>query len=122
MKRTTLGSTFGVIFILSIFIIGIGHSQGDYDICPECYNSDMAVRFYFIGLLIIGMGIHSKKEYLETEEIIFDIESEPILHTDEATEGLQFAGEGIVESGDGQLQSPYTHSLRILSQYNRKSR
>lgn len=69
----------------------------------------MAFRFLAVGIILIVGGIYFKKEFLRVEKIIFEIESLPLLKTDEAVDGVPFAGEGVVEPEEGKvLYSPYT--------------
>jgi LemA protein len=80
----------------------------------------LAVKFFACGFVIIIASIYFKMKFLKTENIIFDIESQPLLETNEATDGVLFSGEGVVETdGDKVLRSIYTktkcvyfHSIR----------
>lgn len=105
MKRITFYSTVGVIAFFSFFIIILSTKH-----CKVCFStSAMAIKFFAVGLVTMGGSLYFKKKFLETEEIIFNVESEPILHTDEATDEVPFAGEGVIENKEGQiLRSPYT--------------
>jgi len=66
---------------------------------------------YVCGIITAVGGIYFASEFLKVEKIIFDIESLPLLETDEAVEGVPFAGEGIIEPENGKiLKSPYTNT------------
>ncbi len=105
MKRITLISTFSLLWLICLLIV-IFPGRG----CRECFSPPvMAVKFFLCGLLIIISTIYFTKEFQKFEKIIFDIESLPLLETDEAVDGVPFVGEGIVEpEGEEILRSPYT--------------
>ncbi len=107
MNRITFLSTIGAIGLACFFIIVIGG-----DDCDSCYSpAAMAIRFLICGLTIITGSIYFTKKFLKTEGLIFKVESQPILKTDEAVDGVSFAGEGIIESDGGKLlTSPYTNT------------
>jgi len=107
MKRITFISTILAIAAICFFVIII---SGEH--CDECFSPPvMAMKFLVCGLVIIAGSIYFKAEYLKTESIIFDIESEPIRETDEAVDDVPFAGNGIIESDDDKtINSPYTNT------------
>jgi LemA protein len=105
MKRITLFSTVGTIVIICFIIITLSGND-----CDECFSAPvMAVKFFISGLVIIIGSIYFTRLFLRIENIIFDIESQPLLETEEAASEVPFAGEGVVESeGEKILTSPYT--------------
>jgi LemA protein len=104
MKRITLRSTIATILLICLVIIIM---SGDH--CDECFSAPvMAIKFLICSLVIIVGAIYFTLGYLKTESIIFDIESEPLRETDEATEGVPFVGSGIIESEEEKIiNSPY---------------
>jgi len=105
MKRITFGSTIASLGLICFLIIAFSVED-----CEECFSAPvMAIKFFISGLVIAIGGIYFTKEFLKAEKIIFEIESLPLLKTDEATEGVPFAGEGIVEA-EKILKSPYTNT------------
>ncbi|MFA6097688.1 MAG: LemA family protein [Candidatus Paceibacterota bacterium] len=105
MRRITFYSAVAVIAAVCFFIVIAGG-----DDCDDCYTLPvMSAKFMLSGLVIIVGSIYFRKKYLETEGLIFDIESEPLLETNEATSDVSFAGEGVIEAIDGNvLTSAYT--------------
>lgn len=105
MTRITTYSTIAKIaFIVLIIVILTG------DDCDECFSATvMALKFFVSGLVMMTASVYFKIKFLKTENIIFDVESQPLLETDEATDGVPFAGEGVVES-DRIIKSPYTNT------------
>lgn len=105
MKRITLTSSLLVISIICLLILAIGG-----DNCDACYSASMmAARFLVCGLVVMIGTIYFKEEFLKAEKIIFDVEAEPLRETDEAVDGVPFAGEGAVEAMEGKtLKSPYS--------------
>lgn len=103
MKRITVFSTIAAIgAICFLIIIFTGEN------CDECFSAPvMAIKFFICGLVIIAGSAYFAKEFFRIEKIIFNIESYPMMKTDEATEGVPFAGEGVVKS-ERVLKSPYT--------------
>lgn len=104
MKRITFSTAIAAIALICFFII----IAGDED-CDVCYTQPaMIAKLFFCGLVIIAGSVYFKRKYLKTENLIFDIESEPLLETNEATADVPFAGEGIVEAIEGEvLNSTY---------------
>ena len=105
MRRIT--TYFALIFLailcVVIFFLPLKQPQRGFSI------SLMAMRFLAAGVILVFGGIYFKKEFLRVEKIIFEIESLPLLETDEAVDGVPFAGEGVVEPEEGKiLSSPYT--------------
>lgn len=99
MRRINIISTLSLISFACIIVLLYGSRLH----LPLAFNS------FIIGALIIICVIYFTKEFLKTEKIIFDIESLPILETDEAVEGVPFAGEGVIEPEEGKiLYSLYT--------------
>jgi len=107
MKRITIFSTIAIIAVICFVIIVLSGED-----CDGCFSPPvMATKFIVCGLVIIIGSIYFKSEYLKTESIIFDIESEPIRETDEAVDDVPFAGNGIIESDDNKtINSPYTNT------------
>jgi LemA protein len=116
MKRVTVASTIAALAIICFFIIFLSGED-----CDECFSLPvMAVKFLISGLVIIVGTIYFTRIFLRMENIVFDIESQPLLETAEATAEVLFAGEGIIEPKEGKIiNSPYTktpcvyfHSLK----------
>jgi len=105
MNRITFHSTIATIIFASFFIVILSVKH-----CDSCFSpSAMALKFFVVGFVFIGGSFYFKKQFLETEGIIFDVESEPMIHTDEAVGDVPFAGEGIIEKGEeGLLESTFT--------------
>lgn len=104
MKRinfyTTLGSLLFVCFL--VWVISFKN-------CKVCYSLPAIwLRVLICGLLFFVGAIYFSGEFLKVEKTIHQIESQPLLETDEAVEGLPFCGEGEIES-DYVLKSPYTN-------------
>lgn len=100
MERINIITTFSFLLFVCLFVFLYGSEA-----LPLALNS------FVVGIIIIIGAIYFTKEFLKTEKIIFDIESLPILETDEAVEGVPFAGEGVVEPEEGKiLYSPYTNT------------
>lgn len=105
MKRITPATTFITIITICAFILVAGDDE-----CTNCYGANaMALKTLVSSIVIIGGSIYFTKKYKETEKIIFDIENQPIIETDEATDGVPFSGEGTIAS-DTTLTSPYTNT------------
>ena len=103
MKRISTSKVIIILLALSFIIFGFSDEN-----CPECWEpSGFAVKSVIVGLIWIIGGLYFRKEYLRYNKITFNIESYPILETDEATDGVPFAGYGIVKT-DKPLYSPYT--------------
>lgn len=115
MKRITFLSTITSIAGVCLIIIILG--GGDDDGFSALV---LAMKFFACGFVIIVASVYFKMKFLKTENVIFDVESQPLLETNEAVDGVPFAGEGIVEmDGDKSLKSTYTktkcvyfHSIR----------
>ncbi len=105
MKRVTFVSTIVFLGVICLFIIILPFEGG----CEECLPVPVkAVKFFICGLVLAIGGIYFTKEFLKTETLIFDVESYPLLETDEAVDGVPFAGEGVIETKDGKvLNSPF---------------
>ena len=105
MKRVTVASTIVVLAIICFFIIILSGKN-----CDECFSLPiMAVKFFISGLVIMVGTIYFTRIFLQMENIVFDIESQPLLETAEATADVPFAGEGIIEPKEEKiLSSPYT--------------
>jgi LemA protein len=68
----------------------------------------MMIKLLVCGLVIFTGSIYFTKLYLKNERMIFDIDTQPLLETDEATAGIPFSGEGTVSVDDKNLlSSPY---------------
>ena len=94
MKRITFVSTITVIAIVCLFIIVIGS-----DDCDECYSwPAMVGKFLVCGLVMIIGSIYFRTKFLKTESIIFGIEGESLRETNEAVDGVPFAGDGVIEA------------------------
>jgi len=106
MKRITFSYTVAILAIICFFIITLTED------CEQCFSAPvMAVKFFICGLIISIGGIYFTREFLRTEKIVFEIESLPLLETDEAADGVPFVGRGIVEPEDDKvLKSPYTNT------------
>lgn len=94
MKRVTFLSSLITITIICVIILAIGDDE-----CSACYMPEvMAGKFLVCGLVIIIGSIYFTKKYRTIEDIIFEIENQPLLETNEATEDVSFAGEGVVRA------------------------
>jgi len=107
MRRITFATTIGALgticFLIIIFTV---------EDCDECFSAPvMAAKFFISGIIVMIGSIYFTRQFLKTEKIIFDIESQPLLETDEATDKVPFAGEGVIEAeGNKLLTSPYTNT------------
>jgi len=103
MKRITLASTIVTLGMVCIIVFLIGGERAS--------KEDIALKFFICGIVIVIGAIYFTQEFLKAEKIIFDIESLPLLETDEAVDGVPFAGEEIVEPENEKiLKSPYTNT------------
>jgi len=107
MKRVTVASTIAALAIICFVIIILSGRN-----CDECFSAPvMAAKFFICGLVIIVGTVYYTRTFLGMENIVFDIESLPLLETSEAVSEVPFAGEGIVEAKDEKtLSSPYTNT------------
>lgn len=107
MKRITIFSALSIIAVICFFTLILGSKN-----CDGCYSAlAMSMKFSACGLIIIIGSIYFKSQYLKTEGIIFNLESEPIKKTDEAVDGVSFLGKGVLEGEDNKtINSPYTNT------------
>jgi len=92
MKRITILSSLSVVGLLCAIILVFGDED-----CDICYTAEaMAGKIFVCGLVVIIGAIYYTKKYRATEDIIFNIENQPLLETNEATADVPFAGEGVV--------------------------
>lgn len=107
MKRVTVASTIAALAIICFIIIALSGED-----CDGCFSAPvMAVKFFICGLVTIVGTIYFTRIFLKMENIVFDIESQPLLETAEAVSEVPFAGEGTVELKEGKvLTSPYTNT------------
>jgi LemA protein len=105
MKRITFVSAIATLAVICFSVLFFASEN-----CDTCFSAPvMAVKVLISGLIIIIGGIYFTRQFLRTEKIIFEIESQPLLETDEATEGVPFAGEGVIGAEKEKiLTSPYT--------------
>lgn len=81
------------------------------DNCDDCFSAPvMAIKFFLSGMIIIIASIYLTRQFMKTEKIIFNIDLQPLLETNEATDGVSFAGEGTIDTDEKPLLSPYTHT------------
>src|SRR3989344_8633098 len=107
MKRITIGSTIGILLLICFFILILSSKN-----CDFCFSVPViAGKVFICGLVIFIGSIYFTDLFLKTERQIFNIETLPLLKTDEATNSVPFSCEGYVENMDGTiLHSPYTNS------------
>lgn len=104
MKRvnflTIVGSALAVCAI--ILIATTKH-------CEECFSPPaMMAKLLVCGLVIIGFTVYYRAKFKEQEGVVFDVESLPLCKTDDAVEGVPFAGTGVIAAENNQLlKSPY---------------
>jgi LemA protein len=105
MKRITIASTLTTLLTICFFII-IASGKN----CDDCFSTPvMMVKFVASGLVIFIGSIYFTSLYLKNEKCIFDIETQPLLETNEAVDGVPFSVEGkVLQDQDKLLKSPYT--------------
>lgn len=105
MKRITITSIVTQLFIICAVIL-ILSAKG----CDSCFSPPvMMLKLMASGLVVFIGSIYFRLQYLRTEKIIFDVETAPLLETNEATTDIPFSGEGIVKPIHGKvLTAPYT--------------
>src|SRR3989339_1000279 len=103
MKRISFFTTTSFIGLICLFVLVAGD-----DNCDACYTPKaMLARIFVCGLVIIGLSVYFTHKYQRTEDIIFNIENQPLLETNEATEGVPFACEGTV-AAESTIESEFT--------------
>ena len=107
MKRITFATTVSAIAAICFFVIILSAKH-----CDECFSPPvMAMKFLICGLIIIVGSIYYKTQYLELENVMFNLESEPIREVEEAVDGVPFAGQGTIETDDNKIIiSPFTNT------------
>jgi LemA protein len=107
MKRITLPLAVAAIGFVCLFILAASTKH-----CETCFSPQaMALKLIGCGAVVILGMAGFRHAYLENEKIALGIESLPLLDTDEAVEGVPFAGHGIIEAENGNLlNSPYTNT------------
>jgi LemA protein len=109
MKRVTISSTIGVLLTICFLIIILSGQH-----CDFCFSAQgMMIKFFVSGLVIFVGSIYFTMLYLKTEKEIFNIESLPLLETNEAVDGVPFSCEGKVTQGENILYSPYTNTACV---------
>lgn len=105
MKRITLPLSIAAVGFFCVFILVATTKQ-----CDACFSPrTMALKLIGCGAVVIVGMAYFRRAYLEHEKIALGIESLPLLETDEAVEGVPFAGHGTVMAENGNLLvSPYT--------------
>jgi len=119
MKRINFFSTLVSLLMLCFFVWTVFSSRK----CDFCYSTPAIwLRTLISGIIFFIGAIYWSKEFLKVEKIIYQIEGLPLLQTDEAVEGLPFAGEGIIET-DNPIKSPYAkvdcvfyHSIKEIKE------
>lgn len=120
MKRVTTKSALATLLAIIAIIMLISSED-----CDDCYTPNaMAARSIVAGFaLMIGIFYFTKK-YLGAENLVFDLESLPIIHTDEATPGVPFCGYGDIQA-EKTIISPYTQTPCVyyhsIQEYYQKS-
>ena len=108
MQRITPKSTFFIIFIVCVIILLFGDED-----CDGCYSMGVMLSKTIVsGVIVILASLYFTKKYKEVETIIFDIENQPILETNEATDGVTFSGSGTIIT-DEVLTSPITKTICV---------
>ena len=117
MKRITIFSTIAKILGICFFVLVMGGED-----CDRCYSPDaMMGKLVICGFVIALVSIIDTIRYKKTEKLVFDIANQPVLETNEATEGVSFAAEGMIVSDETVLseytktQCVYFHS--VLEKY-----
>jgi LemA protein len=109
MKRVTISSTIGILLTICFFIIILSGRH-----CDFCFSAQgMMIKFFVSGLVIFVGSLYFTGLYLKTEKEIFNIESLPLLETNEAVDGVPFSCEGKVTQGENILYSPYTNTACV---------
>ena len=105
MKRITVVSTLTILLTICFFIITASGED-----CDSCFTAPvMMIKLIVSGLVIFIGSIYFTSIYLKNEKSIFDIETQPLLETNEATDGVPFSVEGtVVQDKEKLLISPYT--------------
>lgn len=105
MKRVTVYSTIGAILTICFFIVIAAGED-----CDGCFSPPvMALKFLACGFVVIVVTLLFRRDFKKHEGIAFEIEGQPLLETDEATDGVPFAGQGMIDAEDGKaLVSPFT--------------
>ncbi|GEM_PF-94494 len=104
MKRITIGSTVGtLLFICFIIIILSGKN------CDECFSLPvMMAKFIACGLVFFIGSIYFTSVYLKNEHSIFNLETLPLLETNEAASDIPFSSEAtVLLDKQTVLRSPY---------------
>ena len=97
MKRITLFSTLTILFLFCIYI---------WQLFLILELNNFFLLILTIGVVFFIGAIYYSLQFIKYEKIIYQIESSPILETDEAVEDIPFSAYGIIES-DQVLKSPY---------------
>lgn len=107
MRRVTIFSTITTLSVICFFILVASTKK-----CDECFSpSVMMIKFFLSGLVIMFGSIYFNRVYQTMEKIIFNIETLPLLETNEATSDVPFSIEGtIAQDGNSILKSPYTNT------------
>ncbi len=107
MKRVTVASTIAILGLICFIIVTLSGED-----CDGCFSAPvMAVKFFTCGLVVIVGTVYFTRIFLRMENIVFDIESQPLLETAEAASEVPFAGEGTIELKEGKvLTSPFTNT------------
>ncbi len=107
MPRITFASTVKSAIIVCLFILIF-----TFENCDFCFSAKgFAVKFLICGLIILIGSFYSTKKFISTENLIFNIESQPILELHEAKDGLPFSGYGMIKTNNNQfLISPFSQT------------
>lgn len=123
MKRITCFSTIITIATTCFFILVFG-----FEDCDVCYSLNfMIFKLLVCGLAIIGLSFYFAKKYVYVENIIFDIENQPILETNEASNEVSFSCEGkivsekTIESYNNKIPCVYYHYILEKLVHSNKS-
>lgn len=116
MERITFRSSVVSLAVICAIILILSGED-----CDVCYSpGTMALKAAVCGFVIIIGSFYFRNHFKEHEKIIFDVESQPMIETSEAVEGVPFAGQGTIQSEDGKLltslygnvQCVYFHSIK----------
>jgi len=105
MKRITVASTITTLFVICFVIIILSDEH-----CDDCFSTTiMMIKFFACGLVISIGSIYYTRLYLKNERSIFNIETIPLLETNEGSADMPFSCEGKVTPAEGGvIKSPYT--------------
>jgi LemA protein len=107
MDRISVAPTIvAIVLLLFIIFMPIDDDCKGQE-CIQTYG--LSFRMGIAGILIMIIGLHTRKKYRAIERVAFMLSNQPVLETDDATAGVTFAGSGVIGS-DKKIISPYTNT------------